>query len=261
MSTNHSVYKEFDDALKTMITSISNNNAAPRLVQIIDNSFDFQNKRWFADVKLDGAKLKRIRCMGYPRKGAEAILIFLNGQHDYPYLICNSLDSIEYEEPIEYRNLLPNGTFKKFDDGVFDYWTGGNQTDMEHWYDDSTAFLYPNETITSNPVNIEGLRGGNGDLTIMMVYYIWKGGALELTIRDKDTLDNVVLAPENLGNDKEILPSTGVEWRENRSVFYLRNHRNIDLVFKNIDSREKVYLDGVRVWTQDFQDWYPSRLD
>lgn len=258
--TNHEIFKEFDDSLKTMIGDIANNNPAPKEVRITGNSFDHNNKRWFADVTVNGAGLKRVKALGYPRINAIGILIFIGGNYESPYLLCNPLDSIEYTEPVQILNLLPNGTFQQYANGKFKYWTGeAVQTDKISYYGKTTCKLPPNQTITSDTINITSLRTG-AKFNELMLYYLWYGGTLEITITDTDTNTPITLAPENLNNNKEILPSTNNEWRYNRSVFFEREHRNIKVMFKNT-SQEDVYIDGIRIWKHDFEEWKPSTQD
>lgn len=258
--SNHDIFKEFDNSLKTMVSSIANNNPAPKEVRITDNSFDHNTKQWYADVTVNGAGLKRVKALGYPRINAIAILIFIGGNYDSPYILCNPIDSIDYTEPVQILNLLPNGTFQKIHNGQFTHWTGeAIQSDECSYYGKTTCKLPPNQTITSNIINITSLRNGN-KFNELMLYYLWNGGTLEVTVTDTDTNTPITFAPENLNNNKEILPDTNGEWRYNRSVFFERNHKHIKVTFKNT-SKKPVYIDGIRIWKHDFEEWKPAQED
>lgn len=261
--TNHSIFKEFDNSLKTMVTSVANNNPAPKECRVTGNSFDSVTKLWYADVSVNNAGLKRVKCLGYPRVGAIGILIFIGGNYDSPYLLCNPLDAQDYKEPVKILNLLPNGTFKQYENNRFKYWIGGERTTKDSWYDDSTALIKPKQSLLSNPINIEELYDETEeDLTLIMVYYLWSGGSLELTVIDTDTNEAITLPPENLGNKKEILPFTDEgEWKFNRTFFFIREHKNIQLQFFNSSQQTDILLDGVRVWNEDFDEWHPSKED
>ena len=55
-------------------------------------------------------------------------------------------------------------------------------------------------------------------------------------------------------------PDTNGEWRYNRSVFFERNHKHIKVTFKNT-SKKPVYIDGIRIWKHDFEEWKPAQED
>lgn len=260
--SNHSIFKEFDESLKTMVGSVANNNPAPKECRVTDNSFDSVTKMWYADVSVNNAGLKRVKCLGYPKKGSIGILIFIGGRYESPYLLCNPLNTIDYEEPQKVLNLCPNGTFKMYNNGVFDYWIGGTRTSEKSWYGDSTLLLQPKTSLHSHTIDISSLYSDEDEeLTLVMIYYLWNGGTLELTVRDVDTNEAITLPPENLEIKKEVLPFTDNEWRYNRTLFYIREHKHIQLEFFNNSQQTPVYLDGVRVWTEDFDEWHPSMED
>lgn len=261
MTSNHSIFKEFDDSLKTMVSSVANNNPAPKECRVTGNSFDSVTKMWYADVSVNNAGLKRVKCLGYPKIGSVGILLFIGGRYESPYILCNPLNTIDYTEPVKYLNLCPNGNFKQYENNKFKYWIGGERSTEKYWLEDSTAMIQAQRAMTSNTINISSLETEDEELTLIMVYYLWNGGSMELTIRDADTNEAITLPPENLENKKEILPFTDNEWRYNRTYFYIREHENIQLEFFNSSNQTPVYLDGVRVWNEDFDEWHPSKED
>lgn len=259
MSSNHSLYKEFEKQMRTMVGSFANNNAAPMMGVIENISEDCKT----VDVRVNKGLLKGIEAFGYPVKNTKVMLVFLDGSYDTPIAVCNSLNMLEYQDPTPTYNVLNNGNFQKYSNGAFSDWNGGKRSTTNYWFNKSTMMIEPLQTVTSSYYNIEDLRDNretnDGDFTVIMVFYYYLG-AIELSVREQEK-GLITFAPENLGHKKETLSYVD-EWYYKRTVFLLRDNKNVQVSFKNIDKNRPAYIDGVRLWTQDFHtDWYPSKND
>ena len=253
MTSTHSIYKEFDNEIKTLISTYANNNPAPRFAKIINISPD-EN---YVDVNLGDGTLKAVeRFGGKPVLNRKCILVFMNGNYDTPVAICSS-----YNGSVPPYNLLNNGRFQRLDDEEhFENWTGGIVSTKNYWYDKSTARLLPNTSMVSDPIDITSLEDKSfGETSEIMLFYFYLG-EIEIEIIDTETNQPVLIAPESLGNTKEILEPVD-EWFYARTHFLLRDHKTVQIKFINSSQTESAYIDGVRLWSPDFDMWYPSEND
>ena len=252
MTSTHSIYKEFDNQMKTLISTYANNNPAPMWGTIANISPDEE----FVDVTIGDGTLKAVRRFGgQPELNSKCILIFMGGSYENPVALCNS-----YTAKDPSFNLVNNGRFQKRNSSGFEDWTGGTVSTLNYWYDKSTARILPKQQMTTANINISQLRDKEkGDLSEVMLFYFYIG-QLEIEIIDKKTETPITFAPENLEIKKEILEPVNT-WHYARSYFLLRDHENITIKFINASSKESVYIDGIRLWSPDFEEWYPSVKD
>ena len=258
MVSNHSVYKQIDESLKSMIGSLANNNPAPQEVVIKRTSFD--GNRWFADVEFNGGYIRVVPCNGYPKVGSIATMFFLGGSYDYPMLLCNMLDLFDMYTPFKAKNILDNGNFEVFDDEEGFYgWNGDVAIGTDGLYGEQSLLLNPHCTVTSQPIDITQLPLNENELTVIQATYNWLGQAFNLRIKDLTNDGYVTFAPEGLNITTQELDSS-TEWCYHRTVFLKREYETVQLEFTN-PSDKPVLIDGVRVWVQDFEEWSPSLND
>lgn len=252
MTSTHSIYKEFDEQLKTMIGTYANNNPAPRFAKIENVSPDEK----YVDVSIGDGVIKAVERFGSkPVVGTKCILVFMNGNYEEPVAICN-----EYIEETLCYNLLNNGCFQKVTTDGFEDWTGGTISTLNYYYNQSTVRLLPETNIISSPINITSLEDKElGAVSEIMLFYFYIG-SISIEVIDNDTGEPVTFAPENLGNKKEILEPVE-SWHYARTHFLLREHKNVTVKFTNTSKTQSAYLDGVRLWKPDFSYWYPSEKD
>lgn len=255
MVGNPTLYRKFDEQLTMTIRGLSNDNPAPRMGIIINISED----KCYVDVLFGEGVLKGVEAFGYPLVNTKCILEFLDGNYGTPVAICNPINTIKYADPTPIRNKISNGTFQNVENNNFQHWTGGAVANGDGLYNNTCCMLQPAEVLTSEQITISDLEQEEGEVTPIMIAYNWKGGMLKVTIYDENQ-NKITLAPENLGYESEILPSC-TEWRVQRTFILLREHEHITVEFENIDEKQVLLLDGVRVWNQDFEGWYPSELD
>ena len=251
MTSNHALYKEFDRQLKTMISSVANNNHAPEFAEICNISDD-EN---YVDVNLNGGTLRGLRRWGgKPVLGDICILVFIDGDYDNIVALCNS-----YTGVVQKLNKIPNGRFQMFSEDKFRYWTGGVKSDLNYWFDKSTARILPEQSMTSDYVTISDLKETHKNETVISLLYYYLG-AIKVEIIDYKTKRAIKIAPESLNYYAEILEPVE-KWHYARTTFLLRDIEKVCVKFTNVSKTESAYIDGIRLWTQDFDDWYPSDKD
>lgn len=252
MTSTHSIYKEFDKQMKSMILSCANNNPAPKFAKIVGISPDEQ----YVDVNIGDGTIKGVeRFGGKPIMNKKCILVFMNGNFEEPIALCSS-----YDGTMPPYNLLNNGCFQQTDNNGFKYWTGGTISTINYYYNESTARLLPETSMISDYINITSLKDKlKQELSEVMLFYFYIG-EIEIEIIDKDTQTPVTLAPENLGYTREILEPVD-SWHYARTHFLLRDHKEVAIKFINTSKTESAYIDGIRVWSPDFKKWYPSEKD
>ena len=77
--------KTFVEELETMIQDMANNNPAPEKCTITKNYSDSN----FVDIKTEtGDEMKTVPVMGANTVGKTAIVIFLEGKMNKPFVIC-----------------------------------------------------------------------------------------------------------------------------------------------------------------------------
>lgn len=252
--SSHRVYQQVDESLKTMIASVANNNPAPQEVLIKDTSYD--GSTWFADIDLHGGLVRRVPCMGYPIVDHLAIVIFLNGSYSHPRLLCNPLDSVDYVAPFTSINLVDNGNFY---DGVRGWaYSNGVIAVDDGVFGDKCVKIPPNRSIRTPRIDISSLT--TNELDVIQVYYQYKGAGITTRVRNPDTAKYLTFAPENLEQTSMTHEASFQSWTPCREVFLKRDNDNIYVYFNN-NTTDDVYLDGVRVWLQDFNEWSPSIND
>lgn len=255
MTSTHSIYKEFDNQLKSMILSYANNNPAPQFATITNISPD----EMYVDVQIGEGILKAVeRFGGKPILNKKCLLVFVNGNFEEPLAICSSYAGSEL-----CYNLLNNGCFQKLsndNNNTFEDWTGGIVSTVNYHYNNSTARLLPETEMISDYIDITSLRDEElEDLSEVMLFYFYLG-EIEIEIIDKYTGEPVLIAPESLNITREILEPV-TSWYYARTHFLLRDHKEVAIKFINTSKTESAYIDGVRVWSPDFKEWYPSEKD
>ena len=77
--------KTFAEEIETMIQDMANNNPAPEKCTITKNYSDSN----FVDIKTEtGDEMKTVPLMGNNTVGKTAIVIFLEGKINKPFVIC-----------------------------------------------------------------------------------------------------------------------------------------------------------------------------
>lgn len=77
--------KTINEEIEIMIQNIANNNPAPEKCKIVKN---YSNSN-FVDIQTDaGDELKSVPLMGDNTVGKTAIVIFLEGNYQKPFVIC-----------------------------------------------------------------------------------------------------------------------------------------------------------------------------
>lgn len=77
--------KTFAEEIEIMIQDMANNNPAPERCKIIKNYSDSN----FVDIKTEkGDEMKTVPLMGTNTVGKTAIVIFLEGKINKPFVIC-----------------------------------------------------------------------------------------------------------------------------------------------------------------------------
>ena len=252
MTSNHALYKELDSQLKTMISSVANNNPAPEM-GIICNISEDEN---FVDVRMNGGVLKGLqRWGGEPKLNDPCILIFLSGNYDNIIALCNI-----YKGKTPCLNKIRNGNFKQYVNNKFTGWTGGEYSDINYWFGEHTIKIKPNQYIQSEYANISDLKDKTeleNTILTLLYYYL---GEIQIEILDIKTGKAIVLAPENLNITQEVLDEVN-SWYYARTNFLIHDYTHVAVRITNLSSTEYAYIDGVRLWSQDFKGWYPSDKD
>ena len=179
MTSTHSIYKEFDNQMKTLIQTYANNNPAPLFGIISDISSDGK----YVDVKISNGTLKAVERFGSkPKLNTKCIIVFMGGSYEEPVAICS-----EYTSQTLCYNLLNNGCFQKITENGFEDWTGGENSTVNYYYNENTARLLPQTSITSSYIDITSLEDKTlGELSEVMLFYYYIG-EISIEIIDKET--------------------------------------------------------------------------
>lgn len=115
MTSPHSIYKEFDNQMKAMISAYVNNNLSHHRGTICNISLDEK----FVDVNICGGTLKAVhRIRSKTNINSNCIIIFMSGSYDNTVALCNGYERIDPP-----HNLLNNGRFRRKTSDGFEDWT------------------------------------------------------------------------------------------------------------------------------------------
>ena len=242
----HSINKDIDKELRTLILNTANNNHAPILGTVSDISDDGR----FIDVNLQmGGTLPSVKLFsGEPDIGKEVLLIFVEGDVNEPRAFVE-----DYTVKVPPYNLLVNGHFARFENNQFFNWSGGSLSDVS-LYGDVGCELQPGDTLMSDYIDISSLINEEA----FTLSFIWKNEGFSVEVLNQN--DELITAlPSVLGTKQQM--SYVEDWSFQRYNYQVRGNTFIKIKFTNTSSKSS-YIDGVRVWKpDDYQEWFPHKND
>lgn len=242
----HSINHDIDKELRTLILNTANDNPAPLMGNVASVSDDGH----YINVNLKrGGTLPNVKVFsGDAAINKEVILIFIDGDLNDPRAFIEDAST-----RIPFYNLVENGNFAKYRNGVFDKWMGGKLT-TNSFYGTNGCEIEAGTSLISDFIDITSLTNEDA----FTLSFIWLNEGFEIEVFNQD-YELITALPQVLGT----LQSVGHvdEWRYQRFNYLRGDVTKVKIRLTN-KSSTSTYIDGIRIWNpDDYQEWFPHRND